>query len=335
MVTMDILIGYDSALEYWRLVGPRFLCGHQARRAATRQAAKAFSCAEKPRLAEGNRRPAGCELPLQVLVGKTESRTKTASLISYKWTALPERSFIDAGQGFYVSTPEFCFLQMASKMTLAQLIQLGFELCGTYALVKGCPATAREAPLTSVSKLKAFVDAASFAPGRAKALRATHYLLNGSASAMETVLALMLYLPYNLGGYGLRKPLLNYRVDVPNSLRELTDRSYCRCDLCWPDASLAVEYDSRLHHSDLDRQSSDARRRSTLIALGYTVVTVFPDHVMDGGAFNRLARQLAQLTGKRLRYQDPGFTHKHLELRDQLFANLWQTPKPWKPNRNN
>ena len=169
-----------------------------------------------------------------------------------------------------------------------------------------------------------FVEAAAGAPGRATALRATRYLLDGSASAMETLLALLLYLPNNLGGYGLKKPKLNYRVDAPASLRELADRSYCLCDLCWPEANLAVEYDSRLHHSEPGRQSSDARRRSTLIALGFTVITVFPGHITDSGTFNRLARQVAKLTGKRLRYHDPEFTRKHLELREQLLENLWE-----------
>ena len=106
-----------------------------------------------------------------------------------------------------MSAPEFCFLQMAGCLSLVQLIQLGFELCGTYAV-------------------------------------------------------------------------------------------------------------------DPDRQDSDARRRSTLIALGYTVVTVTRGQVMDAGAFNRLAHQLAKQTGKRLRYSDPDFTRKHRALRSELLQTF-------------
>lgn len=320
--SMGILIGYESALEYWRLVGPGFVCGHQARKTATRRARKVLDRAEKPQLSTGNRRPAGCTLPLQVLVGSPDVRTKTGCVVSHTWTSLPDGSLVDAGQGFFVSTPEFCFLQMASTMTLAQLIQLGMELCGTYALVSGRPAVSRDAPLTMIAKLKAFVEAAANTRGRAKALRALRYLLPGSASPMETTLALLLCLPYSLGGYGLEKPLLNYRIDVPSHMRDLADRSYCLCDACWPDAKLAVEYDSKLHHTEPDRQSSDARRRSTLATLGFTVITVMPGHLADSATFNRLARQIAKLTGKRLRYRDPDFTHAHLELRAQLFKGL-------------
>ena len=137
---------------------------------------------------------------------------------------------------------------------------------------------------------------------------------------METMLAMLLCLPYGLGGYGLGWPKLNYRADVPASMRKLADRTYCECDLCWPDAALCVEYDCKLYHTDPERQESDARRRNTLASLGFTVVTVSRRQVMDGGAFNRLAHQVAKKTGKRLRYEDPGFTRKHCSLRDELIA---------------
>lgn len=259
---------------------------------------------------------------MQTLVGAAEARTRTPSVVSHTWAELPDGSVADAGMGFLVSTPEFCFLQLASRLSLARLMQVGFELCGTYALAEGGPAKRREEPLTSVCELRSFVESAPHAYGRAKALRAVRYLMDGSASPMETVLAMLLCLPHNLGGYAIPQPVLNYRVDVPPSMRKLADRSYCACDLCWPTAKLSVEYDSKLYHTDPERQGSDARRRNTLIALGYTVVTASWGQVADGGAFNRLAHQVAKLTGKRLRYVDPAFTRKHVALRDELLESL-------------
>ena len=221
-----------------------------------------------------------------------------------------------------MSTPEFCFLQMANRLSLARLIMLGYELCGTYVLVDKGPAPRRDAPLTTVAKLRTFVEGASNARGRKKALRALRYVLDRSASPMESALAMLLCLPYGLGGYGLPEPRLNYRVDVPPSFRAMADRKHCACDQCWPESKLAAEYDSELHHADPERRESDARRRSTLITLGFTVVTVSKGQVMDSGAFNRLAHQLAKRLGKRLRYVDPGFTRAHLELRAELFEAI-------------
>lgn len=319
---MEIVIGYDSALEYWRTLGPRWLRSYRQRDQATRHARRALAKGERPKLAGGNRRPAGCTLPVQVLITKTEARTRTPSAISYVWPDLPERSLASAGEGFFVSTPEFCFVQMATRLTVARLIQLGFELCGTYAIVYDGPAQKREAPLTSVAKLRAFVEANPDMRGCKKARRALTFVQDGSASPMESVLTMLLCLPYRLGGYGLEWPQLNHRIDVPTGMRKMADRGYCKADLCWFEKRLCLEYDSELHHADVERRESDARRRSTLIALDYTVVTVTPGQVMDSGALNRLAHQVAKLTGRRLRYVDPDFTRAHLALRAELFEGM-------------
>lgn len=322
MSDMNILIGYPSALLYWRVAGPRFLRGYEPRRAATARARTTLETENKPALVGGNRRPGGCTLPVHVIVGNATVRTETSSIISHTWASLPDQGVIDVGEGFLMSTPEFCFLQAASKLSLVQLILLGFELCGTYVVVEGEPARRREAPLTSVAKLRAFIESAVGARGRAKAARALRYILDKSASPMETVLAMLLCLPNKLGGYGIPAAQMNYHVDVPSRMRKLADRSYCECDLCWPEVHLCLEYDSELHHADLDRRQSDARRRNTLLALGYTVVTVSYDQVANNASFNRLAHQTAQRVGKRLRLRDPEFTRAHLALRSELWESL-------------
>ena len=74
--------------------------------------------------------------------------------------------------------------------------------------------------------------------------------------------------------------------------------------------------------STIARGTTSTPIRSTLIALGYTVVTVTRGQVMDAGAFNRLAHQLAKQTGKRLRYSDPDFTRKHRALRSELLQTF-------------
>ena len=102
----------------------------------------------------------------------------------------------------------------------------------------------------------------------------------------------------------------------------MTGRSYCKADLCWPKAKLCVEYDSKEYHLEPERQESDSRRRNTLVALGFTMMVVSWGQIADSGAFNRLAQQIARKTGKRLRYKDPGFTRKHLALRDELLDPL-------------
>lgn len=315
-----MIIGFESALGYWRTLGPLWLRDYEKRRTATRRARRSLVEEMRPQLGEGNRRPAGTGLPVHVLIADESNRVRTKNIVTHICPAIPDACVVDAGEGFYVSTPEFCFLQLAQRLSLIKLVELGFELCGMYSAVANQDAMSRAKSLTSQAKLQAFIEANGGFPGVRKARRALRYVQNDSASPMETILTLILCLPYKLGGYGLPCPQLNYRIDVPLSLRKKADRSYCKGDLCWPEFNLCVEYDSELHHSAADQRHSDARRRSTLIMLDYTVISVTPDQLFDSGACNRLAHQIAELTGKRLRYEDPVFTHTHLSLRKELFS---------------
>lgn len=317
-----ILFGYRSALGHWRVVGPSALRTARQRAAATKRARKMLALTLKPQVREGKRCPAGCGIPLDVVVASPAARTQAEGLSCHVWSALPDGCAVDAGENFFVSTPEFVFLQMATALAPVQLIALGYELCGTYCLGGESPASNRKAPLASVASLSRFLGKAPGARGAKRARWALRYVKDGSASPMETALTLMLCLPHRMGGYAVPWPQLNYRVDPPAKVQCLTDKSHYRCDLCWPEAKLAVEYDSKLHHADAAKQELDARRRNALLVLGYTVMTVSRGQLMDSGAFNRIARQVAKLLGKRLRYRDPDFTRAHISLRTEIWEAL-------------
>lgn len=323
------LIGYKTALEYWNTVGARFLRDASMRRKATRKARAALRSTESPSLDGSTVRPGGCVLPLFVLVGTQEARTRTDCILSRSWlTDLPEGAFADAGLEFLISTPEFCFLQMARDLSLAQLIMLGYELCGSYAMVEGTAwdgagaegkaVMRKRSPLTSVEKLRSFVAKADGAYGRKKALRAVKYILDGSASPRETALAMLLCLPYGLGGFGLPAPKLNYRIDIGKRAAPMADREYCVCDLYWPQQKIAVEYDSDLHHTGSFRIASDTKRRNTLAARNVTVIGVTRVQIDDVIQLRKTAKTLAKLMGKRLRCDSPKLVEKHYALRAEL-----------------
>lgn len=67
---------------------------------------------------------------------------------------LPQNAILDTMNGFCVCSPEFTFVQAATICELPKLIEIGYELCGTYDLSEG---GYREcAPLTTVERLTAF-----------------------------------------------------------------------------------------------------------------------------------------------------------------------------------
>ncbi|MDO4291054.1 MAG: hypothetical protein Q4C41_07500 [Eggerthellaceae bacterium] len=282
----------------------------------------ALASGERPHLEESSVFPDGCTVPVHVVVGSLSARTSDARMVAHlHTTGIPDNSFVDVGEPFLLSTPELCFFQAAASLSLPQLIALGFELCGTYAVHQNRPTQYRDRPLTSSARLRSFAARVPSMRGLKKARKALAYVRGGAASPAEAALAMMLCLPYRLGGYGIPWPELNYCIDVPASRKHLLDRSFCIGDACWPCEKLVCEYDSDEFHGAAERRESDERRRNALTAVGYTVVGITRGQLMDSGAFNRLARQIAKILGKRLRYRDPGFTHAHLALRSELFFN--------------
>lgn len=207
-------------------------------------------------------------------------------------------------------------MQVATSLDLSQLIELGYEFCGTYdasgEILISCK------PLTCVKKLKDYATKAKGMHGRDKALRALRYVVDNSASPRETLLAMLLCLPNALGGYGIKLPILNHKIDMNKRSAKAARKNYLVCDLYWSDAKLAVEYDSDEFHVGAERISEDSTRRMALAAKKITVISVTNRQLNNGGELNAVAHSVASQTGKRLRYKDPEFTHAHLALRESL-----------------
>jgi very-short-patch-repair endonuclease len=276
-------------------------------------------------------------MPLNILVGSEDARLRNANFENHIVSGeLPNGCFVDCGEGFYVSSPEFCFLQMAQVLPLSKLIRLGFELCGSYR-IHGNPkdtilvfdsgmateprykGMTKAEPLTSVKRIESFLEKMTGRKGLCEARRAIKHVLDGSASPMESALAMMLTLPYHSGGYKLPAPVLNPRINVSPRARKAAEKSHYYPDFFWPDVKLAVEYDSDTHHTDGDKIAADATRRNALEGLGITVLTATKRQVFDETEMRYFVEQIARRLGKRMRVDsNPNFAKLHRELRKQL-----------------
>ena len=260
----------------------------------------------------------GATFPIDVLCSKQAMRHNIKRIKQHTLSIdAPSGSFIKVRKDVVVCSPELCFLQMATLLELPKLIMLGYELCGTYSLLSTSKLKKRDA-LTTTQKIRAYVTKMSGAHGHTKAMRALSYIQNGAESPMETRLAMLLTLPYKLGGYGFPFPDLNHVVSPTKSARANANKTHYRCDLFWLDKKLDVEYDSDTHHLGRERIAADAIRRNALISLGVTVVVVTRTQFYDLRQFDKLARQIASLLGRRLRYVPEEFMCKHKELRKML-----------------
>ena len=211
------------------------------------------------------------------------------------------RSFMRIEDGLYVSTPEMAFCEMASVLSLERLIALGFELCGTYRRASTFGLARYDAtPLTSPGALASFIENSPQFKGVKKARRALPLILAGSASPRESDLAMLLCLPYSLGGYGLPHPTMNAEMPLPKNVAA-TGRSSLRCDLYWPAARLDVEYDSAEFHSAERLLANDSMRRIALESMDVTSVNLTAEHLRRASLFDEAAQGIARILGKRVR----------------------------------
>ena len=152
------------------------------------------------------------EVHLMVAASEDRRVLKGVKYTTHSGT-VPARSFARAAGQVHVVCPELLFIQMARRLSLAELLELGYELCGTYRLTRERPTYGVE-PLTTVSKLRAYIQRAEGMRGRKAALRAVQWLTDGSASPAETALAIVLKLPYRHGGYGLDGFIMNPELEL-------------------------------------------------------------------------------------------------------------------------
>ena len=266
--------------------------------------------------------------PLLCLVASEHERRSGYGIRCRIWaSSLSPKSFAKLTDSLFISSPEFTFLQMAKHLSLIKLIELGFELCGRYAIDPASDGLlSRKNPLTTPEKLTLYLEKCGNVKGLKKARRAARYVLAGSESPMETKLALVLCLPPSMGGFGLPKATLNQELRL-----QLTDAGgngaierLVRCDLYWPAPyEVAIEYESNTWHLSNQKFSQDSIRRNDIVSSQVKVLTVTKDQILNLAHWPKLARQVADALGRKIetKVQDHGETQRRLYI--ELFAHLF------------
>lgn len=210
-------------------------------------------------------------------------------------------------------------MQAAAYLSLPKLLELGYELCGTYRVDPRTGNTAFQVdPLTCCAELRSFVRRHSQLNGSRKAMRALDFLADGAASPREAKAAILLALPKRHGGYGFGVPTMNYEVKATAKARSIAGRSSFRCDLCWPDARLDVEYQSREFHEGESSRIRDSRRTNALMAMGFSVIAITNEELESLRATDVIAGTIAKTIGRRLRKTTRDYLLRKMQLRKEL-----------------
>lgn len=344
---MELFVSHESALEYWRLHTDAPELTALKRTATLTDAPLPVPLLQSEKIVE-------LSFPIHIMLSNPNARRAVARVKQHIFSAAtPAGCFVNIGNGLMISSPEFCFLQLANELPLVKLIELGYELCGAYSmLVPGTkpktatppkdvfdshepPAKYRNThsteittpiqsgftsrpPLTTTKKLHTFLTHMPAAKGLQKALRSLRYVSDGAASPMETKLAILLTLPYKSGGYHFPLPTHNSRIAPIKTAKISVDKNYYVCDLFWPAHNLAVEYDSDSWHTGPERIARDSKRRNSLSKMGVTVITVTNRQLRNASEFESITRVIAGHIDRRLQFTNPAFAAAHRKLRKLL-----------------
>ena len=272
--------------------------------------------------------------PIRAFIPRQAMKTHTKRLVTHVYTSeIRYGSFLDIGHDICICTPQHVFLRLGAERDFVDLVRTGMELCGTYSRWR-LPSAARNQraaeeqgctfdvpPVMQARHMRLFLGRMAGHRGAVGARKAAQYVLDGSASPVETAVYLMLCLPKRYGGYGLPKPVLNPRLRIQNpSGTEAVERYP---DLFWAGPDIDVEYNSDAEHSGEWSRYRDSRREVELVVADVRVLPLTRAQVMDPDGFDEFANGLRRMLGIQKRPEDPRWRQRRDELRCKL---LFETP---------
>lgn len=142
----------------------------------------------------------------------------------------------------------------------------------------------------------------------------------------------LLMTPMRWGGLSLPPALANEPVALSEEAARIARGDRVVCDLLWPQARVAAEYDGLAFHGGRHQQARDSRRRDALIADGFDVVTVTSSQIDSVSEFIEMADALSRKTRGRTPVRPVSFLDRHLQLRHELRAFHHQHFPPVSPS---
>ena len=243
------------------------------------------------------------------------------SMAVHSWSGnVPEGSFYELDGGILIESPAFMFLHAATVLDFTSLIAFGDELCGLYSFdvreKRGF--RRRKQPLIAREALANYLARAGGCQGKNLATRALPYVVDSSASPMETFDEMTMCLPRMRGGYGLPQPAMNHEVSLTERAARVARRRKCYLDMGYPGAMLDVEHHGKLDHTSDEEKARDFERVGGLREMGYEVIELTWAQISDPVAYEIIIERIARIVGKRLTKQVLGANAERTQLRKTI-----------------
>lgn len=254
------------------------------------------------------------------LLCETKSRARNNNVVRHTHRLpLPSRSLIVLSKDVLVVCPELLFLELAATPAIHdyELLSIGFELCGTYVLDASEHSwngfTNIDTPLTTTQRIASYLNRCSGITGIKRAKKILRFIANSSHSPMETITALIVSLPTNMGGWGFSPIRMNQRIKTADGLKWV--------DIYFPNAKVGLEYKGRRAHA-VEQTARDNRRQNHLQSTGVTIINIWYEDLVDDHLFDMLMHDVARALGIRPRQRSGKFELQQRLLRAQLLPAL-------------
>lgn len=211
------------------------------------------------------------DYPLHIAIANSHNMFSGKKLKThYLKNGFINNSFVKYSNDIFIASPELVFCQMSKELSIEQLMLLGLEYCGSYALSQSAAEgfICNIQPLSTASKMqkfsKALKDHNNNFPGIKNALTVSKILIDNCASPMEAELYLKLSAPRHLGGYAVKNLIANTRINLSKKASDILGFHYLRADLCIKKSKIAIEYDSNTFHDNTGQNEKDKLRADAL-----------------------------------------------------------------------
>ena len=319
-----LCVSHDTALYYWRSNPPWYVLeGRDRNIRSLRDVAKTKDEFKTFFLSEMEFGPD----PLDILVPINAPRCPARFRRHEQRAKLPAHALYPLHDGIHVVSPELCLVQLCQERSFAEMLEIGMEFCGTYSIgLSGDDGMRqRDYALVNASAFRKHLETWRDLSGLTLARRVARYLVDGSASPMETKLFLLLCLPQKYGGYHLPAPELNPVLALEHEGQLLLRKNSVSPDMLWREARLIVEYDGR-YHLDEKQSVEDEMRKTVLEGMGYTVWRIKREQLYHPLAFDGVVCGIAKKLGKRMRPLSLSQAHARDELRGKLLRRPGARP---------
>lgn len=229
-----------------------------------------------------------------------------------------------------VAAPEVALLQLTKTFPVHRIMLLAMEICGTYALNNPViqegnrQKTGFVSGLSQATNLKCLKNTCqSFNGSRLGNNKIYNDLLNwvaeGSASPAESKLYLLLCGPRKYGFFQINKFSLNDKIKLSKKASVLCGYSKIRPDLSNKEKKIAIEYDSKQFHENIEINQNDKMRTLALMHDGWKVISIVPKEMKSYDNFTTIVKDILRLMN-----QDTRIKNKNFEQKSKLvFNDIW------------